>query len=401
MKLTRDTVAALAAPAGKSDHIEWDDDMPGFGVRLRGETKRWVVQYRVGSQQRRESLGDVRKVTLDDARRAARQRFAKVELGVDPRAEREAASAKITMGQVADRYLEAKKDTRRPNTYRAARLHFTVHWAPFRARAPDAITRADLAARLQELTKAHGRGAAAAARRNLSALYTWAMKEGLCESNPVIATNNPAEGAKARDRVLADDEIAVIWSNSPDSAFGSIVRLLLLTGARREEIGGLRWNEINFDTGVMTIPGERTKNHRALVLTLPPAALDILRSVPRPEGRTFVFGTRMDQPYSGWGFAKLSLDARIMNATGRLLAPWRLHDLRRSMRTGLGKLGVAPHVAELCVNHVKGGVEGIYDRHRYEREKAAALMAWADHVLAVVEGREPDSNVVTLMPSRA
>jgi len=157
MKLTKDSLAALTAPAGKADHIEWDDDLPGFGIRLRGGTKRWIVQYRIGSQQRRESLGDVRKVALDDARKAARQRFAKVELGIDPGAEADAASAKITMGAVADRYLAAKEGVRRFNTYRAARLHFSTHWKPLRGLALDALTRAQIASRLQEITTAHGR----------------------------------------------------------------------------------------------------------------------------------------------------------------------------------------------------------------------------------------------------
>jgi hypothetical protein len=99
MKFTKDAVSALALPAGKDDHIEWDDALPGFGVRMRGNGKRWVVQYRAGTQQRRESLGDVRKVALDDARKIARQRFAQVELGVDPASERERANASaLTLG---------------------------------------------------------------------------------------------------------------------------------------------------------------------------------------------------------------------------------------------------------------------------------------------------------------
>jgi Arm DNA-binding domain len=154
-------VAALVKPTSKADHIEWDDELPGFGVRLRGETKRWIVQYRLGPQQRRESLGDVRKVGLEDARKIARQRFAKVELGVDPAAEKartlaQAASAKLTLAAGAERYLAAKKDMLRPRSYNAANLHFTVHWKPLRERPIDAIKRADVAARLQEITTAHG-----------------------------------------------------------------------------------------------------------------------------------------------------------------------------------------------------------------------------------------------------
>jgi integrase len=265
MRITIDSVATLTPPPGKTDYIAWDDDLPGFGVRLRGETKRWVVQYRVGAQQRRESLGDTRKVKLDDARKIARQRFAQAELGVDPAAERrrakeEAAAERLTLGAVATRYLDAKKDRHRPNTRTQARLHLTgPHWRPFANRPIGDIKRAEIAARLQEIVKEHGRTAASRARGNLSALFTWAMREGLCEANPTIATNDPAEGIQARDRVLSDRELAAVWNACREDDFGRIIRLLILTGCRREEIGGLKWNEVDFNTGAITIPGERTK----------------------------------------------------------------------------------------------------------------------------------------------
>jgi integrase len=214
------------------------------------------------------------------------------------------------------------------------------------------------------------------------------MREGLAEANPTLATNNPTEGMTCRERVLDDNEIAAVWrATADDEHSGRIVRLLMMTGCRRQEIGGLRWAEVNIDTGLLTIPGERTKNHRTLELPLPEPALAILRSVPRRDGCDFVFG-KANASFSGWSVAKLRLDARIAMAEGRPLAAWRLHDLRRTMRTNLGKLGVAPHIAELTINHVKAGVEATYDKHRYGREIGAALSLWADHVLAIAEGRE-------------
>jgi integrase len=397
MKLTRDVVAALKLPEGKTDHIVWDSTMPGFGVRLRGDGKRWVVQYRVGPQQRRESLGDVRKVKLEDARDIARRRFAQVELGTDPAAERakarEAAqAATLTLASVAARYLDAKGDRMRPNTYRAAKLHLGVHWKPLGSRSIGEISRADVAARLQEVVKEHGRTAAARARGNLSALYTWAMKEGLCERNPVIATNNPAEGIQPRERVLSDRELTTIWNECLDDDFGRIVKLLILTGCRREEIGALKWSEI--DGEVMTIPATRTKNHRAHAITLPPLALEILNSIQRREGRDFVFA-KSGGGFYGWSYSTMALHTRIATRQGKPLPHWTLHDLRRSMRTGLGRLSVAPHIAELCLNHRKGGVEAIYDRHRYDSEIASALAVWADHISATLDGR-PAANVTPL-----
>ena len=168
--------------------------------------------------------------------------------------------------------------------------------------------------------------------------------------------------------------------------FGSIIKLLLLTGCRREEIGQLRWSEVDLDTGIVTIPGTRTKNHKTHALTLPPLALDILRAVPRRPDREYVFG-RGGQGFGGWGFAAMALITRITVAEGKPLEHFVLHDLRRTMRTGLGKLGIPPHIAELCLNHRKGGVEAIYDRHTYAREIAGALAVWAEHVDAIVNDK--------------
>jgi integrase len=395
MRFTKDTATRLTLPAGKSDHFVWDSSLPGFGIRARGNAKRWVIQYRINGRQRREAIGDVRKVELSDARRIAKQRFAQVELGVDPAAERtkaraEAAALGLTLGKVANQYLAAKEGTLRPNWYKATKRYLTSHWAPLRDRPIEGarkIVRADVAARLQELSKERGRRSAKGARSSLSAFFVWCMREGLCEANPVTATNDPAAGIKSRERVLDDREIKLIW-NACDRGddFSCVVRLLLMLGCRREEIGGLRWSEINLETGLLCILGERTKNHRELRLPLPPAAIAILRSARRRDGSDFVFGKRCG--FNGWSAAKRELDTRIAKAAEKPLAPWRLHDARRTMRSGLGKLGVMPHVAEIAIGHSRKGIEAVYDRHRYQAEVGAALQLWGDHILAVAEGRE-------------
>jgi integrase len=400
---TNETAAELSLPNGKSEHFEWDPKLPGFGIRVRAgkQTKRtWVVQYRVNGEQRRESLGDVRRVDVDDARGIARKRFAQVELDIDPAAERakmraEAATIKLTLGATADRYLEAKRDVLRPSTYKAAKQYFTAHWKPLRDRPLGAINRTEVAARLQDLIREHGRTSAARARDYLRALFAWAMKEGLCEANPVLATNDPSEGIPSRDRVLSDEELRAIWKACRDDDFGRIVRLLLLTGCRREEIAALKWDEINLETGVLTIPGARTKNHRTLELTLPLLTISILKSAPN-RGRDFVFGAGGRGGFSAFSYSTMALNSRLVEAEGKALARWTLHDCRRTMRSGLGKLGVRPDVAELCINHVKKGVEAIYDRHRYQHEIKVALASWADHVAALVESNPRETNVTTL-----
>jgi integrase len=385
MKLTRDTVAALVLPPGKGDVVHWDSTLPGFGCRLRGGSKTWLIQYRVNGRQRREALGDVRKVGLEAARKVARQRFAQIELGVDPALEKakrniEAAATALTLAEVARRYLDAKRDELRHNTYRAARLHLTEHWKPLAGRPIGSIGRADVAAQLQTLVKERGRIAAARSRANLSALFSWAMREGLVDGNPTIGTNQPDRGVASRERVLGGVELAALWKAAPDDDRGRIVKLLVLLGCRRQEIGGLLWSEVDLDRGSLLVSGARTKNRRTLVLTLPAAALEILHSTPRRGD--FVFGG--GHAFNSWSALKAQIDAN----SG--VADWTLHDIRRSVATHMADLGVQPHVIEQILNHQSGhkrGPAGIYNRSSYEREVRAALALWAEHVLALVEGR--------------
>jgi integrase len=397
MKLTTSSVAALTLPEGKADHVFWDDSLPGFGVRLRGGSRHYLIQYRVGQQQRRESLGDTRKITLDQARTIARNRFAQVQLGTDPAAEKAKvraanAATALTLAVTATRYLDDKKDHLSRSSFNSARLHFDKHFAPLMGRPLADIKRSDIAAQLQVIKKDRGPIAAARARSDLSSLYAWSIASGLCEVNPVIGTIDPAKDIQSRDRVLLDKELAAVWNACADDDFGQIIRLLILTGCRRDEIGSLRWSEIDLDAGTLTIPVERSKNRRAHCLTLPPMALDILRAIPRNGGRDYVFGLR-GTGFQRYGAYTNALRTRLPNT----MPAWTLHDLRRTCATGMANIGVQPHIIEAVLNHVSGhkaGVAGIYNRAAYVREIGHALALWADHVAAIIDGR--DTNVVPL-----
>jgi integrase len=399
LKLTAQNVRTVAAPDGKADFIAWDDSLPGFGVRVRGSNRTYVVQYRASGQQRRESLGDVRRITLQDARDIARKRFAQVELGGDPGAERAAERAEkakaankaaLALSAVASRHLDATRNSRAESSIKGAERHFSVHFAPLANRPIGEIKRAEIAAQLQVITRDYGVAAAARARSILSAMYSWAMGEGLCESNPVIGTNNPGKMLQSRDRVLIDAELAAVWRAATDDDFGKIVKLLILTGCRRDEISALRWDEIN-GSG-MTISAARSKNRRPHSLILPPMAMEILASVPR-RGE-YVFG-KNGKGFARWSFWKEKLDERLL---GQMSGDWRLHDLRRSPQTGMAEIGIAPHIVEAVLNHVsghKGGVAGVYNRAGYTEPMRVALQRWADHIAAIVEQRDND-NVVPL-----
>jgi integrase len=391
-RFTAGNVEKLTLPTGKTDHIEWDPELPGFGVRLRSGSSFYVVQYRIGSKQRRESLGDIRKTDMEQARKNARIRFAQIELGIDPRAERGKLEASqkadgLTFKVLVEDYLTARKGKQRASTHNAAKRYFENHWGPLHRKAVHTIDRATVAALLRDITRDHGRTSAARARSNLSALFAWAMREGVIATNPVVGTNDPAEGIQPRDRVLNPEEIKAIWRECRDDDFGRIVRLLFLTACRREEIGGLRWSEIDLETGKMLLPKERTKNGRPLALTLPDRARAILNAAPRRAGRDLVFGGGK-AGFSAWSYCTLSFNCQVAAANGgRALTPWRLHDLRRSVRTGLSKIGIKPHVAELVLNHTghKAGIGGVYDHYDYEPEIADALARWEKHLLALVD----------------
>lgn len=391
IRFTDAYVRRLSLPAGKADHIAWDPDLPGFGVRLRSGKASYVVQYRVGIEQRRKSLGDVRKVTLEDARGIARKRFAQIELGIDPDAEEEkrrvdqAADAQ-TFEKAVDLYLEAQKPRVRPNTYVAEERYLQRHCKPIQKKPVSKISFEEIASLLRALVREHGPTSAARARGALLAFFSWCMRQGLAKSNPVIGTENPIRGQEPRDRVLNDDEIRIIWRNCLDDDFGKIVRLLLLTACRRDEIGGLRWEELDLAGGKLALPKERTKAKRVHELALPTTALEIVQSIPRRNSRDTLFGGGAGG-FNAWSYNTLAMNARIIAGEKKALAPWRLHDLRRTVRTRMGKLGVLPHVAELVLNHAghKSGIGGVYDHHDYGPEIAEALRKWEAHLLAIVQ----------------
>jgi integrase len=387
MKITARTIAGLKLPGGKNDAIYFDDDMPGFGIRLRvsgAQVRRsWVAQYRSFGRTRRVLLGSGELLNVEQARAAAKKVLARVTLGHDPQAEKIARRQKDThslKGIVAD-YLAFKQRTVRPRTYGEIVRYLTGHFfKPLHNIPIDQITRKDVAARLTKITLENGSITASRARIALSGFYAWAMGQGLAEANPVIGTTRPQE-AKPRERVLDDDELARVWKACSDDAFGKVIRLLILTGARRAEVGGMQWSELDFERGTWVIPAERVKNGRQHTLPLTPLAISIIESVPRRVGRDHLFGTRSDGGLSHW-HAKAELDQRLT------IKPWRVHDLRRTLATRLCDLGIAPHVVEQILNHQSGhraGIVGVYNRSSYEREVKAALALWSDHVRALVE----------------
>jgi integrase len=393
MRLDAKTVTGLRLPDGKADVIHFDSALPGFGFRLRAsgnEVRRsWVVQYRRAGGTRRMLLGSAEVLTAEQARAAAKKTLSAIALGQDPQAEKAArrSANKFTLAAMIEDYLASKESSVRARTFTEVQRYLRgPYFKPLHGMPVDTITRRDVAARLLVITRESGAVTAGNARSALSALFVWAIANGLAQANPVVGTARP-KTPPARDRILTDRELAAVWKAAGDDAFGRVLKLLMLLGQRRTEVGGMAWSELDLERGIWTIPAQRTKNHRAHTLPLPSLALRIVTGVPRVVGRDTLFGDRADSGLTGWARPKAALDARL----GDSVMPWTLHDLRRTLATRLCDLGTAPHVVEQILNHQSGhraGIVGVYNRSSYEREVRTALALWADHVRTLLEGAE-------------
>jgi integrase len=390
MKLTDKAVSGLKLINGKSELLVFDETLPGFGVRLRAGGKRsWVVQYRNGQQQRRLSLGTIETIDAAEARKRAKAALARAQLGQDPQAEKAAARApkipELTLQDLIERYLAAATRKLKASTYAGVVLHLRKHWKPLHSQEVRNLERRHISAEIGRIAESSGLYGANRSRAALSGLFAWAIGEGLANANPVVGTNKAIDEVP-RDRVLTPAELALVWQHAGPGDYGAIVRLLILTGQRREELGGMLWNELNLDGALWSIDASRTKNALPHDVPLAPAAVAILRGLKPRKDRDLVFGASAG-PFQGWSSAKAALDERIAKTKKEEAKPWRLHDIRRTAATALGdQLGVLPHVVEAILNHISGhkaGVAGIYNRSVYAAEKRAALNAWAGRIGAI------------------
>jgi integrase len=375
-------IFALQLPAGKMETLYFDagrlsERVPGLALRIReGGSRRFIFFYRFAGRSQRVTIGDASAWSLDAARARARELRVKIDRGENPaddRAKIAQVRELVTLKAVADDYLADRRSKMRPRTYSETARYLQDYFTPMHDLEIGKIERRDVAAQCRTIAKENGPVAADRARSVLSALFAWAIGEGKAETNPVIGTNK-ASNNPPRNRVLSDAELATIWNGLPSNDYGAIVRLLILTGCRREEIGALRWSEVDLEAKTITIPASRTKNHTEHVVPLSDLALNILRGRHRIIGRNLVFG-RSSTGFLAFSESKRDLDQAVP------LDPWTIHDLRRTVRTGLGRLGIAPHIAEAVMNHLPAKLIRTYDVNKYEAEKRAALDAWASHIM--------------------
>jgi len=406
-KLTEDFVHKLEVPAGAKDVQVFDDKLPGFGVRkfAKGHAS-YFVKFSVGKQQRKKTLGRVVRGNLQDMRLVASAILVQAHSGVDVVADRknaaeaakQAAEVKtlgdlvpiyLTVREKGDEYWPKLRDTSLGEITR----YLTKAWAPLHGVAVDQITRKMVKDRRDELVPA-GAMSAQRALAALSTFYAWAI------DRDYVAGANPTRDIKQlkaskRTRVLDEAELVRIWLAAGDDDFGTIVKLLILTGQRRDEIGELEWSEMPPGKAQIELPEERTKNELPHIVPLSEAALALLRACVQQVGRRYVFGLT-GVGFTNWARHKQLLNKRITERRGSPLPHWTLHDLRRSFTTHVNELGFAqPHVTEAILNHVSGskaGVAGVYNRAVYLPERRAALEQWGRYLTGLVGAPQSVSN---------
>lgn len=401
------------APAGKR-LTYWDAAKPSFGLRItdRGVISFFVMRRMHGNPRPiRVVLGRYPEVNLAKARALATTALGDLVSGVHPK-RRERLRQANTFAALADEFLR-RPAAAKQRTAAAIAMNIERHLLPrWGTRIAAEIKRADVINMLEEIDRKSGPYMAAKALALASSIYRFALTRELggIASNPCqfIKPTEFVREMAPRQRVLTDSEVALIWRatqgqirNSIESTYpgGPFVRLLLLTGARRNEVAQMTWDEVNLDHALWMIPAHRTKTGAPHEVPLSPMAVDLLKSLPR-FGGGFVFSANGGRaPIKGFGKFKDSVDMRAAELAPPGLAEWRFHDLRRTARTNLSSLGVSPFIAELVIGHQQKGVHKVYDVFRYQSEKRDALERWAGKLRTIIA--PPPANVVAIKAGRA
>ena len=437
--ITKRTVDATKPD--KRDLFIWDTKVPGFGIKVTPAGRKvYVFQYRMANPgavkkmpARRMNIGKHGVFTPDQARTRAEELAASVKLGTDPQQEardkvtaneeaklQAAAKARLdselVFEKVAVRWLEEYGVDHRATSVGQAKISVRKYLTPkLRGKPMPNITKSDLQAALDAIP-AKQKATRQQVFAYASILWRWALERGDIADNPVPNMAKP-KIPKARDRVLTDDELIAIWraTETVHAPLGAFYRLLLLTGQRREEVAGMTWAQVDRATAFWTIPADKAKNGVAHIVPLAPVVVDeldrltlarqIVAKAEKPDAQSWpkvgpVISIRGKVALSCFSQAKTALDGEVLKARKEAgaLEPWRVHDLRRTLATGLQRLGVRFEVTEAVLNHVSGarsGVAGIYQRHDWREEKRSALEAWARHVAAIVAPADAE-NVVPI-----
>lgn len=391
-KLTDGKLKALDKPGtGQAEHS--DSDVPGLRARIgTSGAITFILRKRFAGRIKNITLGRFGpRFGIVEARALARQLISDIEKGKEPIVPKAAGVGLQTIRNMLPQYLASKAHLR--SAAEIDRILTGYILPELGDRMADTVTRGDVTRLVDDIAR-RAPTMARAVHAQLSAFYSWAMPRlDRLPANPCRDAGRPSK-AKARDRVLSDRELAALWKVTGTLAepWGPGVRLLILTGARREEVFAADRAEFDLKAREWTIPPDRTKNGVALIVPLSRPAIAVIKALPVIDGSPKLFPTRTkarQDKVGPSGFSKAQ--ARIRDLLGQELggaaAPqWTMHDIRRTLATGLQRLGVRFEVTEAVLNHVsgaRGGIAGVYQRHDWKAEKRAALDRWAAHLLAL------------------
>jgi integrase len=385
--LTDKQIAAL--PRKRKRYILKDPDMRSHYVRVPPEGPIVfcaVARSPITHKAIYATLGNTSTMTIAEARDRCREALGRIKAGlpvVEPR-----PPQPETVAAVAANWLNRHVERNKLRTAAEMRRQVEKYIAPVLGARPFAeIKRSDVALFLDGIEDKHGPAMADAILSTLRSMANWyAMRnDGYTPPFTRNMRRTPPQDRR-RDRVLSDVEMRTIWKSAEKSGqFGAIIRLLLLTAQRFAKVAKIRWTDVD-DNGVWTIHTEPREKQNAGKLKLPHAALAIINAQPRLLSSPYVFISR-----GNGGYVKDDFDDKC-GITG-----WRLHDLRRTARSLMSRAGVRPDIAERVLGHPIQGVEGVYDRHTYDSEKADALIRMAALVERIVN--PPADNIVALVAS--
>jgi len=393
-KISKRAIDALRPASG--NQFLWDTDLKGFGAKITPTGAiSYIIQFRMGGREastRRYTIGAHGSPwTPTTARSEAERLLILVAQGIDPvdaDKQRRREAVDLAFHNYAQLFTRSCKGE---GWSRLVERVVRLHLEPVLRRKPlPSITRADIVSVLDQMPEnqvANRRNVFAVMRR----LFRWAVSRGDLDRSPMEGMETPPP-VRPRDRWLADKELRVIWNATPEChrCFGPIVRLLITTGQRREEVCGMQWQELDRTERLWTLPGPRTKNREANTIPLNQLAIAELDQLAGGETwprKGQVFATASGAGFTGYHKGKMKLDSVIEQREGEPLPPWRLHDLRRTLATNFQRLGVRFEVTEAVLNHVSGsraGVAGVYQRHDWKDEKVKALDDWNDYLVRIL-----------------
>lgn len=410
-----------AVKPGPSRREIADGAMPGLYLVVQPKKQRdgkelpptlsWAVRYRYASRPRKMTIGPYPAFSLVQAREAAAAAIRRVAEGRDPGAEKLASEAERSdednlVSNVLDDFMRRYvKVENRESTAGATETFIGKYVKPkWKRRNIQSIAKRDVIELLDGIANGGAPASAVRVHAILRRFFNWCVERDILFLSP-MATIKPPSPGESRDRVLADEELRLLWKACEKVGwpFGSLVKILMVTAQRREEVSGASWSEFDMDSSapLWVIPKERAKNGKEHAVPLSPLARDLFKGLPAIDGKAkLVLTTTGKTPVSGFSRAKANLD-KVMNDIAKEEAvergqapeelqpiePWTFHDLRRTAASGMAALGVPVHVVEAVLNHKSGtikGVAAVYNRYDYAKEKRDALTGWAVSILRAV-----------------